>query len=34
MLTSSRLPDKVLWHVIVPEQVFAELKFTHFLNLT
>lgn len=34
MFNSARFPNKVLWHVTGPEQVFAELQFTHLLNLT
>lgn len=34
MFNSATFPNKVLWHVTGPEQVFAELQFTHLLNLT
>lgn len=34
MFNSARLPNKVLWHVTGLKQVFAELQFTHLLNLT
>lgn len=34
MFNSARLPNKVLWRITGPEQIFAELQFTHLLNLT